>query len=114
MKLAERTLPGAIWPPRGGQRSKRGVEFPASPLFFTPPTINWPEKQARNLDQHRLQQMQPDDISGSLERGSIVCFPGSPVVLPAQADPDFLREELPAPLKLKNISYHPESGKAHR
>ena len=65
------------------------------------------------FDQHRLEQLQPDDISDSLERGSIVYFPTSPVALPARDDLDFLRKELPSLLKLKNISYHPESGKVH-
>ena len=65
------------------------------------------------FDQHRIERLQPDDISDSLERGSIVYFPQSPVALPAPDDLEFLREELPALLKLKNISYHPESGRVH-
>ena len=58
-----------------------------------------------------MARLQPDDISDSLERGSIVYFPQSPVALPSEEDLKFLREELPALLKLKNISYHPEAGK---
>ncbi|MEM7564584.1 MAG: Kdo hydroxylase family protein [Pseudomonadota bacterium] len=50
-------------------------------------------------------------MSDSLEQGSIVFFPQSPVVLPSEEDLSFIRQELPKMLKLKNISYHPESGK---
>ena len=63
------------------------------------------------FDTNRLQQMQPDDISDSLERGSIVFFPQSPVQIPPAEDLAFLRQELPGLLRLKNISYHPEVGR---
>jgi len=63
------------------------------------------------FDDARLQKLQPDEISDSLERGSIVYFPQSPVALPAAEDLEFFRQELPRRLKLKNISYHPEDGK---
>ena len=63
------------------------------------------------FDDERLQHLQPDELSDSLERGSIVFFPKSPVPLPDAEDLAFFREELPKRLKLKNISYHPEDGK---
>ena len=63
------------------------------------------------FDNDRLQQLQPDELSDSLERGSVVFFPQSPVTLPAAEDLEFFRQELPKRLKLKNISYHPEDGK---
>ncbi len=62
------------------------------------------------FDQQRLAELGADDISGSLERGSIVYFPESPVALPDAQDLEFIRQELPQLLKLKNISYHPEAG----
>ena len=63
------------------------------------------------FDDARLQQLQPDEMSDSLERGSIVYFPQSPVALPAEEDLEFFRQELPKLLKLKNISFHPEDGR---
>ncbi len=63
------------------------------------------------FDNDRLQQLQPDELSDSLERGSVVFFPQSPVALPAAEDLEFFRQELPKRLKLKNISFHPEVGK---
>ena len=63
------------------------------------------------FDQKQLDSLQPDDISDALERGSIVYFPKSPVPLPSDQDLEFIRNELPSLLKLKNISYHPEAGK---
>ena len=63
------------------------------------------------FDTDRLNQLQPDDISDSLEGGSIVFFPQSPVPLPDADDLSFLRQELPKLLRLKNISYHPESDR---
>ncbi len=62
------------------------------------------------FDAERLGQLGPDDLSDSLERGSIVYFPQSPVPLPAAEELSFLRQELPGLLKLKNVSYHPEAG----
>ncbi len=49
------------------------------------------------------------DLSDDLERGNIVHFPHCPIELPSQDDIIFLRDELPAQMKLKNISYHPEA-----
>jgi len=51
----------------------------------------------------------PYDLSDELERGRIVAFPECPIGLPSREDLGFLREEMPKVLKLKNISYHPES-----
>ena len=56
----------------------------------------------------RLQQHQADEISDSLERGSVVFFPESPVPVPDMEDLNFIRQELPDLLRGKNISYHPE------
>jgi len=63
------------------------------------------------FNDERLQKMQPDELSDSLERGSVVFFPESPVALPEAEDLDFFRQELPKRLKLKNISFHPEDGR---
>ena len=63
------------------------------------------------FDSERLQKLQPDELSDSLERGSVVFFPQCPVALPAAEDLEFFRQELPQRLKLKNISFHPEDGK---
>lgn len=60
-------------------------------------------------DADRLEQLGPDELSDSLERGFIVFFPQSPVSLPAAEDLSFLRQELPNLIKLKNVSYHPEA-----
>jgi hypothetical protein len=62
-------------------------------------------------DRERLALSGADDLSDSLEQGSIVYFPQSPVPLPSDEDLTFIREDLPGLLKLKNISYHPEAGK---
>jgi hypothetical protein len=53
----------------------------------------------------------PDAVREALEANRIVHFPSCPVPLPDAATQDFLRRELPARLKLKNISYHPEAGR---
>ena len=63
------------------------------------------------FNDERLQKMQPDELSDSLERGSVVFFPESPVALPEAEDLTFFRQELPKRLKLKNISFHPEEGR---
>ena len=63
------------------------------------------------FNDERLQKMQPDELSDSLERGSVVFFPESPVALPEAEDLAFFRQELPKRLKLKNISFHPEEGR---
>lgn len=51
----------------------------------------------------------PAEIEDTLERGEVVFFERLPIELPAEEDLDFLRGDLPAQIKAKNISYHPES-----
>jgi hypothetical protein len=63
------------------------------------------------FDSQRLNYAGQYDLSDALEGGKIVYFPESPVELPAPEELVFFREELPKLLKLKNISYHPESGR---
>lgn len=46
-----------------------------------------------------------------LEQGKIVFFPESPVSFPAEADLEFLRNDLPRFLRRKNISFHPEQDR---
>ena len=53
----------------------------------------------------------PGRVRDALEANRIVFFPTCPVPLPDAATLDFLRRKLPARLKLKNISFHPEAGK---
>ncbi len=53
----------------------------------------------------------PESVRDALEANRIVYFPACPLPLPPAATLDFLRRELPARLKLKNVSYHPEAGK---
>ncbi len=57
----------------------------------------------------RLALAGPNDLSDELERGRIVHFPESPLDLPAAADLEFLRQEMPALLTSKNVSYHHEA-----
>ena len=59
----------------------------------------------------QLAQAGAHDVSDELERGRIVAFPECPIELPSPEDLSFLREEMPKVLKLKNISFHPESGR---
>ena len=63
------------------------------------------------FDSHRLSNAGQYEISDALEEGKIVYFPVSPVELPAPETLVFFREELSKLIKLKNISYHPESGR---
>ncbi len=64
-----------------------------------------------SFDAQRLEQLAPDEISDSLEKGSIVYFPETPVTLSSPDDLDFIRRELPGLLKLKNVSFHSGAGK---
>jgi hypothetical protein len=50
-------------------------------------------------------------IGRALESNHIVYFPESPIPLPDAGTLEYLRTELPARLKLKNISYHPEGAR---
>lgn len=65
------------------------------------------------LTREQLAQAGSHDISDALERGGIVYFPESPVPLPSEADLDFLRQKMPAMMKSKNVSYHPETGRIY-
>lgn len=60
-----------------------------------------------SLDQ--VSRLAPDTLGDALERGEIVHFPRCPIELPDQADMKFLREDLAAHLRNKNVSYHPET-----
>ncbi len=61
------------------------------------------------FDEARLEAAGPRTISDLLEQGNIVYFPRCPVPLPPEADLERLRNELPAQLTRKNVSYHPEA-----
>ena len=50
-------------------------------------------------------------IAEALESNHIVFFPRCPIRLPDEATLSYLRGDLPARLKLKNISYHPEADR---
>ncbi len=47
------------------------------------------------------------DLAARLEAGYLLFFPSAPVPLPAPDDLAFLRNDLAARMRLKNISYHP-------
>jgi hypothetical protein len=51
----------------------------------------------------------PDEIENAMERSEVVYFSRSPVELPSAEDLALLRDGLPQSLRVKNISYHPES-----
>jgi hypothetical protein len=61
------------------------------------------------FDEARLAAAGPRTLSDVLERGGIVYLPRCPVALPSEADLDVLRDDLPARMKRKNVSYHPEA-----
>jgi len=50
-------------------------------------------------------------IGEALESSHIVFFPTCPIRLPDAATLHYLRSELPARLRLKNVSYHPEADR---
>jgi hypothetical protein len=56
----------------------------------------------------------PDEIQDAMERAEVVFFDRCPIELPEEADLEFMREGLPQALKVKNISYHPESDSIPR
>lgn len=56
----------------------------------------------------------PQEVQAALERSEIVYYEHCPIELPSADDLNFLRGELPAELKAKNISYHPESDSIPR
>jgi hypothetical protein len=61
------------------------------------------------FDETGLAAAGPRTLSDVLEQGRIVYMPKCPVALPAEADLEVLRRELPAHMKRKNVSYHPEA-----
>jgi len=61
------------------------------------------------FDDSRLATAGPRTLSDILERGGIVYLPRCPVPLPSDGDFHVLREELPAHMTRKNVSYHPEA-----
>ncbi|MCP3103688.1 Kdo hydroxylase family protein [Myxococcus sp. K15C18031901] len=61
------------------------------------------------FDAARVKSAGATALSDALEQGRIVYFPESPVALPTPGDAAFLREELPALLKRKNVSYYPDA-----
>ena len=63
------------------------------------------------FDPARLATAGPRTLSDILERGGIVYLPKCPVPLPAEAELDLLRNDLPAHMKRKNVSYHPEGDR---
>ena len=62
-----------------------------------------------SFDEARLAAAGPRTLSDVLEQGRIVYLPRCPVALPAEAELDILRRDLPAHMKRKNVSYHPEA-----
>ena len=62
----------------------------------------------------RFDDAAPEAIQEAFERSEVVYFERSPVPLPSEEDLAFLREELPAQHKVKNVSYHPESDSIPR
>jgi len=61
------------------------------------------------FDERTLAHAGPRRLSDVLERGGIVYLPRCPVALPAADDLERLRQDLPAHMRRKNASYHPES-----
>lgn len=59
----------------------------------------------------RVERLAPRELSDALERGRIVYFPTSPVLLPSEEEQRFLREQLPSLLKRKNVSLYPGAGR---
>ncbi len=80
-------------------------------MIFRGPRIQLVKIMLSIFNKAQLAQAGPNDLSDELERGRIVAFPECPIELPSEEDLSFLREEMPKVLKLKNISFHPESGR---
>jgi hypothetical protein len=62
----------------------------------------------------RYNSASPADVEEALERSEFVYFDPCPIDLPPADDLELLRTGLPAELKAKNISYHPESDSVPR
>jgi hypothetical protein len=56
----------------------------------------------------------PAQIESAMERSEVVYFDTCPIALPSQQDLAFMRGEMAAVLKTKNVSYHPESDSIPR
>jgi hypothetical protein len=63
----------------------------------------------QTFDDAGLAAAGPRTFSDLLEQGHIVYFPRCPVPLPAAADLDAMRDQLPQQITRKNLSYHPEA-----
>jgi len=63
---------------------------------------------------HEFSGSTPWQVEDALEQAQVVYYGNSPVELPHAADLDFLRHGLPSELRIKNISYHPESDSVPR
>jgi hypothetical protein len=61
------------------------------------------------FDDSRLATLGPRELSDVLEQGRIPYLPRCPVPLPEEQDLDVLRNDLPAAITRKNVSYHPEA-----
>lgn len=63
------------------------------------------------ISYHReqLERLTDFEISDELEHGNIIYFPECPIPLPREDDLQFIRDELPTRLALKNVSYHAEA-----
>jgi hypothetical protein len=67
----------------------------------------------RDYTDQDLARLSPFEMGDALERGEIIRFPRSPILLPSATDLLLLRDELPKQLNTKNVSYHPESDHVH-
>jgi hypothetical protein len=65
-------------------------------------------------DLRNFEGASPDDIEDALERSEVVFFERCPLQVPSDEDLAFLRDELPAQIKAKNVSYHPETDSVPR
>ncbi len=63
------------------------------------------------ISYHRaqLERLTDFEIADELEQGNIIYFPECPIPLPGEHELQFIRDELPTRLALKNVSYHPEA-----
>jgi len=61
----------------------------------------------QTFDGDALTRVASRDLSDALEDGKIIFFPRCPFDLPSPQDLEFLKEQLPAHLDRKNVSYYP-------
>jgi hypothetical protein len=64
---------------------------------------------ARQYTLRDFSDFSPDEIQDALEESQVVYFPKCPVELPSPEDLALLRDGLSGDMRVKNISYHPES-----